>query len=170
MFEESAKDGGEDAKGVKLRTRMQARLGEILARKAEAKNGAAAAPGGKPPAVPSRSPKNKVRYRPLDGQIPHQICGYFCRGPKALFCVCVLSLSLFFPDDGGPAARRLRPPAPGRTAASRALGSTSIDHSSSISLFQRVRNPPRTEPNQTAVDRKSRMFQSVSCLLAISKR
>lgn len=170
MFEESAKNGGEDAKGVKLRTRMQARLGEILARKAEAKNGAAAAQGGKPPAVPSRSPKNKVRYRLLDGQIPHRFCGYFCRGRKALLCVCVLSLSLFFPDDGDPAARRLRPPAQGKTAASRASGSTSIDRSSSISLFQRVRTHLRTEPNQTDVDRKSRMFQSVSCLLAISKR
>ena len=92
MFEESAKNGGEDAKGVKLRTRMQARLGEILARKAEAKNGAAAAQGGKPPAVPSRSPKTKVRCRLLDGQMPHRFCGYFCRGRQALFCVCVLSL------------------------------------------------------------------------------
>jgi hypothetical protein len=92
MFEESAKDGGEDAKGVKLRTRMQARLGEILARKAEAKNGAAAAQGGKPPAVPSRSPKNKVRRHLLGGHGPRHFCGYFSRGRMALFFPCACSL------------------------------------------------------------------------------
>ena len=92
MFEESAKNGGEDAKGVKLRTRMQARLGEILARKAEAKNGAAAAQGGKPPAVPSRSPKNKVRYRLCWTAKYHtDFVGIFV-GDERHFFVCACSL------------------------------------------------------------------------------
>lgn len=62
MFEESANSGpagGEDSKGVKLRIRMQARLGEILAQKAVAQS-ASAAVGGRPPLVPSRSPKGQV--------------------------------------------------------------------------------------------------------------
>jgi hypothetical protein len=100
MFEESAKDGGEDAKGVKLRTRMQARLGEILARKAEAKNGAAAAQGGKPPAVPSRSPKNKVRRHLLGGHGPRHFSflWVFLSGANGtiFFLVCALFASLSF--------------------------------------------------------------------------